>query len=38
MAKYSVQKSIEMKKDFFTEANVIEKFTDIDIALNVMNR
>lgn len=32
------QKSIEMKKVFFTEANVIEKFTDIDIALSVMNR
>ncbi len=32
------QKSIEMKKDFFIEANVIEKFTDIDIALSVMNR
>ena len=32
------QKSIEMKKNFFIEANVIEKFTDIDIALSVMNR
>ena len=32
------QKSIEMKKDFFMEAKVIEKFTDIDIALSVMNR
>ena len=32
------QKSIETKKDFFVEANVIEKFTDIDIALSVMNR
>lgn len=32
------QKSIEMKKDFFIEAKVIENFTDIDIALSVMNR
>lgn len=31
------QKSIEMKKDFFVEANVIEKFTDIDISLSIMN-
>ena len=30
-------KSIAMKKDFFVEANVIEKFIDIDIALSVMN-
>ncbi len=32
------QKSIDMKKEFFTEATVIKKFTDIDIALSVMNR
>lgn len=32
------QKSIEIKKDFFIEAKVIEKFTDIDIALSVMNK
>jgi hypothetical protein len=31
------QKSIEMKKDFFVEAKVIEKFTDIDISLSIMN-
>lgn len=31
------QKSIVMKKDFFVEAKVIEKFTDIDISLNIMN-
>ncbi|MDI5950205.1 HNH endonuclease [Flavobacterium sp. LB2P84] len=30
-------KSIEMKKDFFIEANIISKFTDIDISLNIMN-
>jgi hypothetical protein len=30
-------KSIQMKKDFFVEANVISKFTDIDISLNIMN-
>lgn len=31
------QKSIEMKKDFFVEAKVINKFTDIDISLSIMN-
>jgi hypothetical protein len=30
-------KSIEMKKDFFIEANIISKFTDIDISLNIIN-
>ncbi|MWB95150.1 hypothetical protein GON26_12330 [Flavobacterium sp. GA093] len=30
-------RSIEIKKDFFTEAKIISKFTDIDIALNIMN-
>lgn len=32
-----VNKSILMKKDFFVEAKVISKFTDIDISLNIMN-
>ena len=31
------QKSIEMKKEFFVEVKVIEKFTDIDISFNIMN-
>ena len=31
------QKSIEIKKEFFVEAKVIEKFTDIDISLSIMN-
>lgn len=31
------RRSIEMKKDFFVEAKVIDKFTDIDISLNIMN-
>lgn len=31
------QKSIEIKKEFFLEARVIQKFTDIDIALKIMN-
>jgi hypothetical protein len=31
------QKSIEMKKDFFVEAKVINKFIDIDISLSIMN-
>lgn len=30
-------RSIEVKKGFFIEANVISKFTDIDISLNIMN-
>nr|WP_198999578.1 hypothetical protein [Flavobacterium sp. ASV13] len=34
---FYAQKSIELKKDFFIEARVIQKFTDIDIALNIMN-
>lgn len=31
------QKSIDLKKGFFVEANLIEKFTDIDISLSIMN-
>jgi len=31
------KKSIEIKKDFFIEAKIIDKFIDIDIALNIMN-
>lgn len=31
------QKSIELKKEHFIEAKVIQKFTDIDIALRIMN-